>query len=114
MDKDALSKINGSETTQLLYSKLLEKLNQLGEYEVETKQTSLHITHGRAFLGVHPRKDALLLNVVTSEPIVSERLKKTERVSANRYHNELIVSDVQQYDDELLNWLTEAYQLTVK
>lgn len=112
--EDALKKIQSNAITARLYASLLEKLEQIGEYEVEVKQTSLHITNGRAFLGVHPRKDALLLNIVTSEPIASERLKKTERVSANRYHNELIVDDVQQYDDELINWLSSAYHLTVK
>lgn len=112
--EDALTKIKEGEVTSALYAELSEKLQELGAFEVEVKQSSLHITNGRAFLGIHPRKNALLINIVSDKPITSTRLKKTEKVSANRYHNELIVDDVTQIDNELMSWLSDAYALTIK
>jgi hypothetical protein len=113
MDINALATIKGNVITNMLYSSLLEELKKIGMFDVEVKKTSLHIVHKRAFLGVHPRKDGLLLNIVTSEPIRSERLRKTERVSANRYHNELVIGSTEDIDSELLGWVNSAYGLTV-
>lgn len=112
MEITALEKITASPVLGQLYKALCTNLDHLGEYEVEVKKTSLHITHSRAFLGVHPRKDSLLLNIVTSAPLNSARLHKVDRVSANRYHNEVIISDTQQFDTELSEWLGQAYSLT--
>jgi hypothetical protein len=113
MAANALAIIEANATTKKLYDTLLQNLEKIGEFDVEVKKTSLHIVHGRAFLGVHPRKDGLLLNVVTNEPLQSERLKKVERVSANHYHNELIIHSVEDINSELLGWIKNAYKLTV-
>lgn len=112
MDTNALTTIEGNTISNKLYSSLLEELKKIGEFDVEVKKTSLHIIHGRAFLGVHPRKDGLLLNIVTSEPLKSGRLKKVEQVSANRYHNELVIGSVDEIDPELLSWINNSYSLT--
>jgi hypothetical protein len=95
-----------------VYDSILSVLNTIGQYDIEGKKTSLHITHGRAFLGVHPRKDSLLLNIVTSSPISSKRIKKSEKVSANRYHNEIVLGSADEVDDELRSWIEQAYVLT--
>lgn len=110
---DGLSKIRADEVSSEIYDKLLSCLNQFANYEVENKKTSLHIIHGRAFLGVHPRKGALLVTIVLDRPLEGDRLKKSEKVSANRYHNEVVVSSANELDAELVGWLDEAYLLAV-
>jgi len=110
--EDALAKIKSNPAAAPLYELLLKQLRKLGAYDIENKKTSLHIVHGRAFLGVHPRKDGLLLNIVTNEPLQNERLKKVEKVSANRYHNEVLVTDQTEIDETLQGWLELAYSLT--
>ncbi len=110
--ENGLTKIQSNYVSKVLYAKLLDLLNSIGNYEVEVKKTSLHIVNGRAFLGVHPRSKGLLINIVLSEPVDSKRLKKSERVSANRYHNEIVISDVEDIDSEVIDWLKEAYALT--
>jgi hypothetical protein len=111
MERNALDKIE-SGTTSGLYAGLIASLDAIGRYEVEVKKTSLHITHGRAFLGVHPRRDDLLLNIVTQEPLDGPRIKRSARLSANRFHNETIVTSTDDLDGELLGWLKSAYDLT--
>jgi hypothetical protein len=110
--ENALDKISSNPHSASVYEALTSQLKSLGQYEVEVKKTSLHITHGRAFLGVHPRNNGLLINIVTDKPLTSERIKKTEQVSANRYHNEVSVADPNEINSQLVGWITQAYSLT--
>jgi hypothetical protein len=112
MEESGLSKIKANQVSSDIYDELIVRLGNFAQFDIENKKTSLHVVHGRAFLGVHPRKDGLLLNIVTAEPLASTRIKKTERVSANRYHNEIDVTSVQDLDKELLAWIEQAYGLT--
>src|SRR4029453_3853153 len=95
-----------------IYDALVNLLQEIGPFDVEVKKTSLHITHGRAFLGIHPRSMSLLLNIVTTAPLEDGRIRRTERVSANRVHNEVVVSSEAEVDDQLRSWLEQAYLLT--
>lgn len=108
----ALDTILGRPACASIYGALLRLLQDIGPFDVEAKKTSLHITHGRAFLGVHPRSSALLLNIVTKEPLVDGRFRRSERVSANRVHNELLVAAEAEVDAQLRGWLEQAYALT--
>jgi hypothetical protein len=112
MDDTALDREMGDADAASLYSALCELLDELGPHETEPKKTSLHVTHGRAFLGVHPRKGALLLNIVLTEPLAGPRVHKAEQVSANRWHNEVIVREESDIDAELREWIATAYKLT--
>ncbi len=113
MDQDGLSKIESNPASAAVYAKLRADLDTFADYQVEVKQTSLHIVHGRAFLGVHPRKDGILLNVVTQSPLSSDRLKKSEKISANRFHNEIELRSEKDLDTEVLTWIKQAYSLTL-
>lgn len=97
---------------EALYEQLLQSLNTLGPFQIEEKKTSLHLVAGKAaFLGVHPRKEGLRLNLVLARPLSGGRLAKTEQVSKARFHNEVDVRTVEDFDDELTGWLKEAYEL---
>ena len=93
------------------YEKLKNSLEKIGKFAVEPKKTSLHIVNRAAFLGVHPKKTSLELNIVAVTPIASPRIIKTELVSSNRYHNRLRITAESEIDQELINWITKAYQL---
>lgn len=75
----ALDTILGRPVCASIYDALLGLLRDIGTFDVEAKKTSLHITYGRAFLGVHPRSSALLLNIVTKDPLSDARIRRTER-----------------------------------
>ncbi|WKZ30401.1 MAG: DUF5655 domain-containing protein [Candidatus Dojkabacteria bacterium] len=80
------------------------------DYEVEEKQTSLHIVKSSAFLGVHFLKDKLRLNIVLNHVATSDKLHKSEQVSKNRFHNEIDLRTVKDLSDiEML--IKEAYFL---
>lgn len=93
------------------YEQLLIELRMLGPFQVEPKQTSIHLVRRVGFAGVHPRKAYLYLNLRTDAPIESPRIAKREQVSKSRYHNELRLDQPADVDAELVGWLSAAYQL---
>lgn len=101
-----------SEETEAVYRALMDVLEGFGKIQVQEKKTSLHITAGRAaFLGVHPRKGGLRLNIVLARPLEGPRIAKSEKVSARRFHNEVDLKAPSELDSELQAWLREAYEL---
>jgi hypothetical protein len=112
MTRDILTQINDNPLSSGLYHRLIANLADIGPYTLDPKQTSLHITNGkRAFLGVYPRSNGLLLSVVSDHLIDSDRFKKVEQLSKNRYHYDLVVTSAEEFDDELMGWIGDAYRL---
>lgn len=111
MQASAPSVLKENASSIAVFEALLAKLAEIGPFEIEEKKTSLHITNSRAaFLGVHPRREGLRLNIVLPYEIESERVAKAEQVSAKRWHNEVDVKEASQLDSELLDWILQAYQ----
>ncbi len=94
------------------YRALTTALTGLGPFVEEPKKTSIHLNRKSAFAGVHPRKAAILLVIRSAEPIKSPRIRKLERVSANRWHNEMLLTAPAEVDPEVLGWLGAAYALS--
>ena len=95
-----------------IYRCLLGALAPYGPIRVEPKRTCLHLCGARsAFAGVHPRRSGVLLTLRSAAPIESPRVRKAEVVSANRVHNDLLLTDPAEVDEELAGWLGEALRL---
>jgi hypothetical protein len=109
-----IAKIPTDHVAGPIYERLLVALADLGPHELEEKKTSIHVVRGRAFLGIHPRKNALLINIVTAQPIVCGRAVRHDQVPANRVHNKVLLHDVAEVDATLSDWLREAYSLVEK
>jgi len=90
---------------------LIARAIELADVTVDPKGTCIHLNRRTAFAGLHPRKSALLLNLRASAPIESPRVRKVERVSAHRYHNELLVESPDALDEELIGWIAQAHAL---
>ena len=102
-----------SSASRATYAKVIAAVRKLGTFEVEEKKTSLHLTHGRAFAGVHPRASGILLNLVFDAPLEDARVHKSEQVSANRHHVEFKLEDPADVDAQLVAWIKRAYSLTM-
>ena len=103
---------NKSENVRQIYDHLIESLNQFGVIEIEAKKTSLHLVNRTALAGVYTRKNYINLNIKTDYPLDNPRIRKSEKISANRYHHELRLESVTDVDTELMGWLKDAYILS--
>jgi len=98
--------------SQATYAKVILAISRLGPFGVEEKKTSLHLTHGRAFAGVHPRANGIVLNLVFDVPLKNARVHKSQQVSAKRHHVEFKLEDPAEVDSQLIGWIKRAYSLT--
>ena len=101
-----------SPASRAAYAKLVSQMANIGPFGIEEKKTSLHLTHGRAFAGVHPRMDGIILNLVFDGPLKHPRVHRSDQVSAKRYHVEFKLEDPAEIDTELMGWVKRAYALT--
>jgi hypothetical protein len=95
------------------YEAVLKASKKFGPLKIEGKKTCIHLVAGSAFAGIHPRKQGIVLNIRTARPIKSSRIRKSEQLSANRYHNEMVIDSAAAVDAEVVTWLREAYALGV-
>ena len=94
------------------FDRVLAVLHDIGPFQVEAKKTSIHLTRGVGFAGVHPRKSYLYLNIRLDRPLAGERIARSEQVSKHRFHNEVKLSTPADVNPELTEWLRDAYELT--
>jgi len=94
-----------------LYARLKSALARFGSYREEIKKTSVHLARRSAFLGVHPRKEHLLVTIKSDKAIRSRLIVKSEQVSANRWHLEVKIGAPSEIDREFLGWARRAYDL---
>ena len=86
-------------------------MRPLGLFDVEVKKTSVHLVRSSAFVGIHPRREFLIVTIRSAKQIDSERVLKGEQVSKNRWHSEVKIFDRADIDEQLMAWLRVAYDL---
>jgi len=101
-----------SPASQAVYARVLAAVGKIGPFEVEEKKTSLHLSNGRAFAGVHPRANGIVLNLVFDAPLQHARVHKSEQLSAHRHHVEFKLESPAEVDAQLVGWIKQAYALT--
>jgi len=95
-----------------LYEQLIEMVRHaIGVFEIHPKKSSIHLHHGADFLGIHPKKKWLDINIVLDHPLEDPRLVHTDQPSKNRYHNYLRLSDPEEIDARLVEYLRDSYAL---
>jgi hypothetical protein len=104
--------MNKDPSVRALYDQLVSVLRAFGPVEEDPKKTSIHLNRKSALAGVETRKNYFLLNIKSDHPIKSPRVKKAEQVSSKRFHHKVQISSPTDFDEELKNWLKEAYVLS--
>ena len=100
-----------SQEVKAIYEAILNSLKSFGRFEIELKKTSIHIVNKSAFLCIHPKQKWIDVNIVSDHPLTSPMIKKTEQVSAHRYHNMIRIENKSQVDSKMISLFKEAYQL---
>ena len=99
------------DTVEDLVKSLLHLLDSIGKYKVERKKSSIHITRERAFVGIHPKKSYLGINVVLDRAHASPPASKVEKVSAKRFHHYYKIASKKELNKSFARLLQEAYDL---
>jgi hypothetical protein len=94
------------------YNKIKTILNDFGSIIYEVKKNSIHCIKNVAFVGLHPKKVMLDINIVLNRSLNGAFNSKTEQVSRNRFHNEIRILNQSQIDSDLIKVLKESYQIS--
>jgi hypothetical protein len=90
---------------------LLRVRREIGGAEIVGLPCCIHLRGTHDFLAVLPRKAWLEVRFSLRREIRHPRIKQATRTSSSRYKHRTDVATVQDIDDELLDWLREAYHL---
>jgi uncharacterized protein DUF5655 len=96
---------------QRVYARILKGVRRFGPVKEERGDRSVLLRSRGGFLGIHPKRDGLDLQIVTDHVIRAARVTKVDPVSARRFHVHVRVAAEREVDKELLGWLREAYDL---
>jgi hypothetical protein len=94
------------------YAAVLTAARKLGPVREEAKKTSIHLVRKTAFAGVATRKTKLILTLKSDVELESDRVHKSERTSASRWHVEIPLESPKDVDRELVGWMKRAYALS--
>ena len=94
-----------------IYQKLISECEKFGTVTQSPKKTSIHLDAKSGFVGVYTRKNCLLLHIHTNFEIDSNRIEKTEKISANRLKHIIRIANPSEIDEQVVNWLESAYKL---
>jgi hypothetical protein len=94
------------------YDAILASMKKVGRVTEDPKKTSIHLVNVTAFAGIATRKSHIILTLKSDRALTSDRIHRSEKVSANRYHHELKISTSEDVNAELVKWLKEAYALS--
>lgn len=112
MNQQTIAIFSGKPEAAEIWGSLVNLLLKFDQATIAEKKTCLHVEAFQgAFLGVHPKKLGLRINIVLNRELQSPRVSKCERVSKNRFHNEVDILQTDQIDEEFLAWIGEAYEL---
>src|SRR5256885_15817323 len=96
-------------TLQRVYARLLKTVQGLGPVVEERGERSVLLRSRGGFLGVHPKRDHLDLQIVTDHAIRAPRIAKLDVVSARRFHVHVPLATENEVDRQLVGWVREGY-----
>lgn len=95
-----------------LFVHLVTELNsRVGSCEVISLPCCIHLFGTYDFLAVLPRKERLEIRFTLRHELESPRVKHCTQISRSSYKHSVDVEADEDIDDELLDWLNDAYHL---
>jgi len=103
------------EKAKELFEYLVKQIHtHIGSSQIISIPCCVHLFSNYDFLGAFPKKDRLEISFTLNRKIENPRIKKYASMSANVILNCLDVTDVEEIDEELMQWLGESFHLKDK
>ena len=119
MTMDELFFFDGKPEELALYEALLDRLAGIGIFTPVVHKTQISLKNRRVFacvsmLRVLPKKllpsRFLVLTLGLPHPLDSPRIAVKTEAQPNRWTHHIVLGSADELDDELLNWLRQAYE----
>lgn len=93
------------------YDELIRKLEAIGRIQIDPVKTSIILGSRAHFAVVYPYQGHLELEFLLDRQIKSERIHRSQALGFARVSHFVKLADPAEVDDELLNWLAQAYSM---
>lgn len=106
----------GHPTGLAIHDRVAELVDALGDVESRVSRSQVAFRHGRGFAyvwrpGQYVRSDVpAVLSIALPREVASPRFKEVVHPSPAVWMHHLELDDASQVDDEVLDWLREAWQ----
>ena len=95
-----------------LFDFLFEKINkQVGSCRIVSLPCCVHLVGKYDFLAVLPKKESLEIRFAIRRPLMDGRVTQSISVNATDYKNCLNITKIEDMDETLIGWITEAYSM---
>ena len=111
-DPDALF-IGNDGNTRVLFHLLIEKVREFGEVEIHSAKWSLTVRRLSTFLSIMVGKNHLTLVFISVQPIDEFPVYQNYRHTGSRYSNSVKIESADEIDDQLIQWLKQAWELAI-
>ena len=101
-----------SQNVRSIYDAVLKAAHTIGKFVEVPKKTSIHLDRRSAFAGIMTRRDHLVLTLKSASDTDDRRISRREQTSANRWHHELKLDSPGEVDDQVVEWLRAAYEIS--
>ena len=99
-----------SQSVQDLYNLLVDELNKLGPVQEIMKAISISFENRRPFASALIRNRSIKLVLRTQHRIANQRILSIDRVDDKSYDHTVLLESKYDIDNELMQWLGEAYR----
>jgi hypothetical protein len=101
---------NGKDIGKILYEKFQTAIeNRLGSFKIESLECCIHFVTTSTFAAVKIFKDKIRVDFSLSQKMENERANLVTQMSAHRYLYSVEITDEDEIDGELIEWIWEAY-----
>jgi hypothetical protein len=102
----------GKDRSKTLYEKFRFSVkNRLGDFKIESLECCIHFVGIFTFVAVKIFKDKIVIDFSLDRSLEKERANKNIQMSAHRYLYNIEIRDENDIDDELMEWIEEAYSI---
>jgi hypothetical protein len=103
------------EHAKKLFNFLVNLINEkIGKCKIISLPCCVHLFGHYDFLAALPKKDRLEIRFTLNRILKNSRLKQSVPISSKSFKNCIDITNENEIDGELLNWLIEAYHLKDK
>ncbi len=94
-----------------LFDRLLEETERFGPVRTDPVRNSINLASRYHFAVVYVLKESMKLEFLLNRELHDPRIERTIRLGEDSYSHFVKVRSEEEIDDQLLNWLSEAYHL---
>lgn len=95
-----------------IFDKLVGELGAFGRITVDSVKTSIQVRAASSFVSIKPKRDCLEIEFQLGHEADAFPVYRTIRVSKNRVLHFAVLEHPDDVDEQLVDWLRQAYELT--